>query len=345
MATQQRTPTRRHTSSARRTSFPSPYEQRAPEGAEDWRSMYPYNVLFQPERRAVEEAKFWFCDSQHWPTVLKPFETIGPELSTKCLGQFNTRYFLVPPAGGLECRVHQGYVYHHPVTVERDEAAARVPEFLRRAGYYFAHWDALLDTWKGKVLATIGELEALRFTELPDVQPYEEVERGVGLDAADTLLGGYDRLLALCHRAWQHHFEFLNLGYAAYLDLFQACGQWFPGIPDQAVAAMVQGVDMELFRPDDELKRLAKLAVELDLDHLLTVPAPDSTPSTPSRRRPAAGTGWTPGRRPATRGSTSPPATASTPTTGTGGTNPRCPWATSATTSGGCAGASTSTGG
>ncbi|WP_371578537.1 PEP-utilizing enzyme [Streptomyces sp. NBC_01314] len=263
-----------HAPSRQRTSFPSPYEQPAPEGAEDWRSLYPYNVLFQPERRALEEAKFWFCDSQHWPTVIKPFETIGPELSTKCLGQFNTRYFLVPPANGLECRIHQGYVYHNPVTVERDEAAARVPEFLRRAGYYFEHWDALLDNWKRKVLATIQELEALRFTELPDAQPYEEIERGTGLDATDALLGGYDRLLALCHRAWQHHFEFLNLGYAAYLDLFQACGQWFPGIPDQAVAIMVQGVDMELFRPDDELKRLAKLAVELDLDHLLTGPVP-----------------------------------------------------------------------
>ena len=34
-------------------------------------------------------------------------------------------------------------------------------------------------------------------------------------------------------------------------------------IPDQAIATMVQGVDMELFRPDDELKKLAELAVEL----------------------------------------------------------------------------------
>ena len=67
-----------HTSSGRRTSFPSPYEQPAPEGAEDWRSLYPYNVLFQPERRAVEEAKFWFCDNQHWPTVLKPFDAGEP---------------------------------------------------------------------------------------------------------------------------------------------------------------------------------------------------------------------------------------------------------------------------
>jgi pyruvate, water dikinase len=266
--------TQPRTTSGSRTAFPSPYEQPAPAGAEDWRSLYPYHVLFQPERRAVEEAKFWFCDSQHWPAVLKPFETIGPELAAKCLGQYNTRHFLVPPASGIESRIHLGHVYLSPVAVPPHEAAARVPEFLRRAGYYFEHWDVLLDNWKRKVLTTIRELEAVRFTELPDAQPYEEIERGVGLDATDALLGEYDRLLALCHRAWQYHFEFLNLGYAAYLDLFRACRQWFPDIPDQGIAAMVQGVDMELFRPDDELKRLAKLAVELGLEHLLTAAGP-----------------------------------------------------------------------
>ncbi|MGI5456115.1 PEP-utilizing enzyme [Streptomyces sp. CA-249302] len=272
MATQPRTAPGRTPGSRR--SFPSPYEQPTPAGAEGWRSLYPYHVLFQPERRAEDEAKFWFCDSQHWPAVLKPFETVGPELAAKCLGQFNTRYFLVPPASGIESRVHLGYVYLSPVVVPPDEAAARVPEFLRRAGYYFEHWDELLDNWKRKVRTTIEELEEIRFTALPHAQPYEEIERGTGLDATDALLDGYDRLLALCHRAWQYHFEFLNLGYAAYLDLFRACRQWFPDIPDQGIATMVQGVDMELFRPDDELKRLAKLAVELGLEHPLTAPDP-----------------------------------------------------------------------
>ncbi|MFK4106039.1 PEP-utilizing enzyme [Streptomyces sp. NPDC019531] len=272
MATQPRT------TAGPRETFPSPYEQQPPAGAEDWQSLYPYHVLFQPKRRVADEAKFWFCDSQHWPAVLKPFETIGPELAAKCLGQYNTRHFLVPPASGIESRVHLGYVYLSPVAVPPEEAAARVPEFLRRAGYYFEHWDALLDNWKRKVRTTIQELEAIQFTELPPAQPYEEIERGVGLDATDALLGGYDRLLALCHRAWQYHFEFLNLGYAAYLDLFTACRQWFPGIPDQGIASMTQGVDMELFRPDDELKQLAKLGVALGLEQPLTTtgPGPDT---------------------------------------------------------------------
>ena len=61
----------------------------------------------------------------------------------------------------------------------------------------------------------------------------------------------------------------LNLGYAAYLDFFGFCKEQFPDIPDQAIARMVQGVDVDLFRPDDELKKLARLAVETSVDEAL----------------------------------------------------------------------------
>ena len=58
-------------------------------------------------------------------------------------------------------------------------------------------------------------------------------------------------LKELVYKIWQYHFEFLNLGYAAYLDFFGFVKEQFPSIPDQAIAKMVQGVDSELFRPDD----------------------------------------------------------------------------------------------
>lgn len=257
-----------------RTAFPSPYEMTSPAAAEGWERLYPYYMLFQPWRRSAEEERFWFRDSQHWPTVVKPFETVIPELAFKGLGQFNTRHFVVPPAYGVMFRVHQGYLYLSPVAAPESRIPARAQQFLDRAGYYYANWDRLLENWKGKVLGTIRELESISFSELPEVQPYEDVEAGSGLGAADDLLGGYDRLLALCHRAWQYHFEFLNLGYAAYLDFFDFCKQRFPDIPDQGIAAMVTGVDMELFRPDDELRKLARLAVELGVDRALTVPDP-----------------------------------------------------------------------
>ena len=259
---------------AARTEFPSPYEMTAPAGAEGWERLYPYHMVFQPWRRAADERRFWFRDSQHWPTVVKPFETVIADFSVTSLGHFNTRHFVVPPAYGLAFRVHQGYVYMSPVAAPESRIPARVPLFLERAGYYYANWGRLLDNWKQKVLGTIRELESISFTDLPEVQPYAEIEAGVGLDASDALLGGYDRLLALCHRAWLYHFEFLNLGYVAYLDFFHFCKQWFPDIPDHGIASMVTGVDMELFRPDDELRKLARLALALGVDTVLTVPDP-----------------------------------------------------------------------
>ncbi|MFD1210850.1 PEP-utilizing enzyme [Arthrobacter sp. GCM10027362] len=255
-------------------SFPSPYEQQPAPGAEGWKDIYAYNLVFQDNRRAEEEAKFWFCDSQHWPTVTKPFETIGFEFAVKCLGQYNARHLRIPTANGIEFRIHNGYVFMSPVAVPEDQVEARVPDFMERAGHYFRNWDSLLDNWHGKIRGTIKEIEALDFSALPEKVATEDILAGKGTGPNTDLLAAYDSLIALAYRAWQYHFEFLNLGYVAYLDLFMFCKSVFPGIPDQAIAKMVQGVDMELFRPDDELKKLAKLAVELELDALFRdVPA------------------------------------------------------------------------
>lgn len=246
--------------------FPSPYELPAPAGAEKWRSMYPYYMVFRDELREAEEAKFWFCDSQHWPNPFKPFDALTVEFAVKCLGQYNTRHYLVPPANGIEYRFHNGYCYMSPVPVAPENIPDRVPQFMERAGHYFANWDSLLDNWYSKVKANIADLETIKFEPLPDVVPMAWIKSGAGIDNTVPLLAEYDRLIQLCYKTWNYHFEFLNLGYAAYLDFFGFCKAQFPSIPDQAIAKMVQGVDMELFRPDDELKKLARLAVELGLD-------------------------------------------------------------------------------
>ena len=236
-------------------SFPKPSQIEVPAGAEGWEELYPYNLVF--DNAPGGDDKFWFCDSQHWPTVFKPFETIGGEFAVKCLGQYNTRHLLIPPANGIEFKIHLGYLYMSPVGVPESEVAARVPEFERRAGHYVQTWDSLLEAWHAKVRATIDEMEELRFAALPDAVPFDDIVSGKAMDGSQVLMENYDRLIALLYRNWQYHFEFLNLGYLAYLDFFGFCKQVFPGIPDQAIAKMVQGVDMELFRPDDELKKLA----------------------------------------------------------------------------------------
>lgn len=245
-------------------SFPKPSELPVPAGAEGWEDLYPYHVSFRNVSGAEDE-KFWFCDSQHWPSVFKPFETIGAEFAVKCLGQYNTRHLLIPPANGIEYKIHLGYLYMSPVPVPEDQIPARVPEFERRAGHYFMNWNELLVGWKAKVKATIDEMETLSFSSLPDMVPLDDIVTGKAKDGTEVLMENYDRLIQLCYQNWQYHFEFLNLGYLAYLDFFMYCKQIFPDIPDQAIAKMVQGVDAELFRPDDELKKLSVLAVELGL--------------------------------------------------------------------------------
>ena len=115
----------------------------------------------------------------------------------------------------------------------------------------------------------IDAMEALRYEPLPDMVPKEWVFEGRGLDNTYYLVENYESALQLCYKAWQYHFEFLNLGYAAYLDFFGFCKEQFPSIPDQAIARMVQGIDVDLFRPDDELKKLAHLAIETGVDAAL----------------------------------------------------------------------------
>ncbi len=251
-------------------SFPSPYSVKTPKGAEGWQELYPYYLVFQDNLRKQEEAKFWFCDSQHWPNVFKPFEVIGVEFASRCLGAYNTRHYIIPPANGIDFRIHMGYNYFSPVGVAPELIPDRVPHFLERAGHYFANWGELLENWRKDVLKNIEEIDSINFSKLPDMVPLADVTGGKGMDPSVQLFDDYDRLISLCYKNWERHFEFLNLGYVAYLDLFMFCKEAFPGIPDLAIAKMVMGVDSVLFRPDDELKTLADLAVKLDLTALFT---------------------------------------------------------------------------
>lgn len=254
---------------AAKTRFSSPYDHKAPAEAEGWKELYPYFLVFQENLKEREEAKFFFCDSQHWPNVFKPFDAMMVEFAVKCLGQYNTRQYLIPPANGIDYKIHNGYCYMSPVGVAPELIGARVPQFMERAGHYFMNWDSLLENWHKKVARVIGDMEAITFKPLPEVIEMDWVKSGKGLDPTFELINNYNKMIELCYEAWQYHFEFLNLGYAAYLDFFGFCKETFPGIPDLSIAKMVQGVDVDLFRPDEELRKLAKLAIEVNVDETI----------------------------------------------------------------------------
>ena len=98
---------------------------------------------------------------------------------------------------------------------------------------------------------------------LPEFEPLEHVRAGRGIASNHYLLETYQKTLEGYFRMWHHHFEFLLLGYGAYMTFFAFCKKAFPEISDQTVARMVAGMDAEIFRPDEEVRRLARRAVEL----------------------------------------------------------------------------------
>jgi pyruvate,water dikinase len=244
--------------------FPSPFEVETPPGAEGWQRMYPYYLLFSEENREWEESVLWFQDGMHHPEVEFPFDTITHECWRIALGQYNSRIFAVPPAYGIEQRILNGYVYITPVPVTDAEwTKERVDIFMRRAGYYYEHWNELFEKWKVKMEGVIRELKELEVPSLSRLESEEVVTESRGISSGYRLLDAYDRAIQNMFVAWQYHFEMLNLGYAAYLNLFMFCKQAFPGIKDETIAQMVAGTDILFFRPDDELKKLAKLALDL----------------------------------------------------------------------------------
>lgn len=245
--------------------FPSPFEVPTPKGCEGWKDLYPYYYVFSEDRKEFEDKRFWFQDSMHHPEPLYPFDTITCESWWVALGQNNTRVFIVPPALGIDQRVLNGYLYITPLPVANpDDIPARVGHFMERAGYYFQNWDRLYAQWVKKAEETIAELKAIRVPDLPEMEDLETVVKaGRGITSAYDLVVAYDRAIENMYKIWQLHFEFLNLGYAAYLTFYGFCKNAFPDISDQTVAKLVSGIDVILFRPDDELKRLSQAAVDL----------------------------------------------------------------------------------
>jgi pyruvate,water dikinase len=246
--------------------FPSPFDIPTPEGAEGWQNLYMYSTLFSEERRDYEDGAFWFHDGVHWPEALTPWDTTFLEFAFGGLSQYNTRHYIIPPAYGVDYRVLNGYVYLSPVPAPVEDIESRVPLFMERAGHYFANWDSLYADWLVKIRDLVGQMTELRFESLPQMEDLNVVTSGAGKGSGNDLLAMYHRLLDQAMLLWQYHFEFLNLGYAAYLDFFGFCKAAFPSIPDLAIAKMVAGVDVDLFRPDDELKKLARLAVSTGID-------------------------------------------------------------------------------
>lgn len=244
--------------------FPLPSSLTVVPGTEAAQAAYPYYTQFVPE----DDGKFWFYNSMHFPEPMHHFDMITAEAAYVAMGAFNTRVHVLPTAKGVDHRIINGRVYIGGVVVtDPDEIAERVAEFQQRAFWYYEHWETLYDQWKGKMKALIAEAQALPTPSLPNYEPLATFKEGNAVAASHSLLDIYQKQIEGYHRMWHHHFEFLLLGYGAYMTFFDFCKKAFPEISDQAISRMVAGMEAEIFRPDEEVKRLARRAVELGVDH------------------------------------------------------------------------------
>jgi pyruvate, water dikinase len=249
------------------SAFPSPFSVPTPEGCDGWQEMYPYYALFDERRRETDENRFWFWNSMHFPIPMPAFDVICIDSPYQAVGSWQNRVFAVPPAMGIDYRCVNGYIYisGNPVT-DPDQIAERAGYFQKRASYYFENWDELYGKWRAKMEALIGELRDL---EVPPLPEYESDDVAFGDDRNTSLyevLDAYTRVLRMGDKMWQHHFEFLLLGYGAYSTFAELCKANLPDIPDQHIAQMVAGIDVLLFKPDAELRRLARRAVETGVE-------------------------------------------------------------------------------
>ena len=229
--------------------------------------MYPYYAVFDERRRVEDEQRFWFWNSMHFPLPMPAFDLVCSDVPYMGIAAWQNRVFAVPPAMGIDYRVVNGYIYisGNPVT-DPAQIAERAEFFQRRAGYYFENWDELYGKWKLKMEALIAEITDLRVPDLPEYEPDEVVFEDDRNTAYVEVLDAYGRLMRSIELMWQHHSEFLLLGYGAYATFVGFCKGALPDIPDQHIAQMVAGIDVLLFKPDAELKRLARLALDTGVD-------------------------------------------------------------------------------
>src|SRR5258708_15430216 len=217
--------------------------------------------------RGGDDEGFWFYNSMHFPEPMSAFDMVTAEAAYCALGSANTRVHCLPTTLGMDYRIINGRVYigGNAVT-DPAEIARRTTEFQKRAFDYYENWERLYAQWREKMLALIRGAQALPKLALPEFEPLAHVHAGRGIAANHDLLDIYFKTLEGYFRMWHHHFEFLLLGYGAYLTFFGFCKKAFPEISYQTAARMVSGIEAEIFRPDDELRRLARCAVKLGVD-------------------------------------------------------------------------------
>jgi pyruvate,water dikinase len=258
---------------AKERSFAIPSQMEEIPGAEEWREMYPQHLVFSkdnPEQVEYESSRLWFLDSLHAPYPLSPLDCYSHDMFRLTLTQAANRMYLVPAARGFDHRILNGYLYLSSREVEDpDEIGRRAETFQRRAGHYYMNWPEIYERWSQRMEGIVTDMESVQFVDLPDVEPEETVTECLGYGSSYTLIKEFNRFWDIILLSWNYHFELLNLAYGADEIYIQTVRELFPDITDRIIGQTLAGFDSKLFRPPEELQRLAQTALDTGLSDAL----------------------------------------------------------------------------
>ena len=254
---------------AKQRSFMDPHEIPIIPGTEGWEEMYPYYYVFgkgKTEREKYESSQFWFYDGVHYPFPMHPLDLIWDDMWHLTLSGFVSKVFVIPNSNGVDHKILNGYIYLAGTFPSKEEEEKRVPYVMARTGHYYERYGELYKLWITKMMAVIDEMKSIHFPpELPWVSDESYVFEHKGYFESDEILKNYDRIIELAQRAWQLHMEMDGLAYGGYVNFIYTMRDLFPGITDKAIGQMLTGFSGEMFRPPEELQKLAKLAINLEL--------------------------------------------------------------------------------
>jgi pyruvate,water dikinase len=246
--------------------FPDPHEFKLPPELEGWEEMYPSHYLFSQDRSDWEKAQFWYQDKIHAPEPMPPLDLIFQEAWQIALSQYTTRVFCIPPAQGIAQRMVGPYMYICAIPPPPEEVIGeKAGLFEKRVFYVFEHYDELWDKWLYKFRSLGEEMAAVNIPkELPKfVDESEVLPAPTGCYVSYYVIEAFDTLVKQMFKGWQYHFEMLNLTYLAYLMFADVARKLFPGISESAIGKMVAGAYVSMFRPEEELCRLSRLATSM----------------------------------------------------------------------------------
>ncbi len=243
--------------------FPFAREIEVPPEMEGWEEMYPAHRMFSPERREWEESQFWYADKIHAPDPMVPLDEVFQQAWQIALSQHTTRIFCIPPAQGIAQRMVGCYMYICAITPPSPEVIQEKAElFPKRTFPLFESYGTLWEDWLTRFQALGQELRSIKVpTEFPKYMPdFNSATTLPSVTPAQELLEAFNHAVNLIYRGWQYHFNYLNVTYLSYLMFADVARKLFPGISESTIGKMVAGAEVSMFRPEEELCRLARLA-------------------------------------------------------------------------------------